>query len=100
VLGQRDRRPVVDLVVLVTVGEQHRADEFYVVTASELYDFAEGRHDARRAMKPDSLSGERTLVQLQYRDLDVKAFLDRHRDKWELVEEPAVRGKPQLSDTP
>ena len=100
VLGQEDRQPAADIVVLVSVGEQHPADEFYVIPRGDLYNFAVRRHLAYWATRPDSSSGERTLVQLRDSDLDVKTFLEQYRDKWELISEPAPRdalGQPPHS---
>jgi hypothetical protein len=91
VLGQQDRQPAADVIVLVSVGKQHRDDEFYVIPRGDLYDFALRRHDAYWAPRPDSRSGERALVQLRDSDSDVKAFLDGYRDKWELVLQPVAR---------
>lgn len=108
VLGLRDRRPAVDLVVLVTVGEQHRADEFYVVPVDEPYDIAECRHDAYWKTRPDSTSGERHLLQLKDSDskrepelwergIEVREFLPKYRDNWEpiLEPEPPISGAPR-----
>jgi hypothetical protein len=91
VLGQLGRRPAVDVVVLVSVGDQHRDDQFFVVPVGELYDKAEARHRAYWDTRPGAVSGELGLVQLRDGDPDVKEFLDEYRDKWELVSEPAPR---------
>jgi hypothetical protein len=91
VLRQEDRQPAAGVIVLVSVGEQHRADEFYVIPRGDLYDFALRRHRAYFATRPDSSSGERTLLQLRDSHPEVQAFLDRYRDNWEVVLEPAAR---------
>lgn len=44
VLGQEGRRPSADVVVLVSVGEQHGDDEFFIVPVGVLYDWVEDRH--------------------------------------------------------
>lgn len=90
VLGPEDRQPAADVIVLVSVGKEHRDDEFYVIPRADLYDFAVRRHQAYWATRPDSSSGERALVQLRDSDPDVKAFLDGYRDNWELVLQPAA----------
>jgi hypothetical protein len=91
VLGHEDRQPAADVIVLVSVGMQHGADEFYVIPRGDLYDFVLRRHHAYFATRPDSRSGERALLQLRDSDSEVKAFLDRYRDKWELVLQPVGR---------
>ena len=96
-LGPEDRQPAADIIVLVSVGKEHRADEFYVIPRGDFYDFALHRHHAYWATRPDSRSGERALLGLRDSDADVKAFLEGYRDKWELVLEPAPRSPASSS---
>lgn len=97
VLGQVGRRPEVDVVVLVSVGEQHRDDQFFVVPVGVLYDWAEARHAAYWATRPSAISGELGLIQLKESDPAlqkfeaVTAFLEPYRDGWELISESAGR---------
>jgi hypothetical protein len=91
VLGREDRQPAAGIVVLVSVGEHHRADEFYVIRRGDLYEFALRRHYAYWATRPDARTGERDLVQLRDSDPDVKAFLDGYRDRWDVVLQPGAR---------
>jgi hypothetical protein len=93
VLGQEGRRPAADLVVLVSVGEQHADDQFFVVPVGVLYDWAEDRHRAYWATRGDAVTGERTLVQIRDDDLPVREFLKDYRDAWKLVTEPAARAQ-------
>jgi hypothetical protein len=99
VLGQEGRRPAADLVVLVSVGERHADDQFFVVPVGVLYDWAEGRHRAYWATRGGAVTGERTLVQIRDDELPVREFLEGYRDAWQLVTEPSApaqeSGAPQ-----
>jgi hypothetical protein len=44
VLGRDGRRPDADVVVLVSVGDQHADDEFFLLLSADLYGWVEARH--------------------------------------------------------
>jgi hypothetical protein len=85
VLGREGRRPEADLVVLVSVGEQHADDEFFVIPVDVLYDWAEDRHRVHWAPRSDAVTGERDLVQIRESEKDVIEFLNPYRDAWEFI---------------
>ena len=84
VLGREGRRPAADLVVLVSVGQQHTDDEFFVAPIGVLYDWAENRHRAYWATRSD-VTGETDLMQIRDSDADVREFLNPYRDAWEFI---------------
>jgi hypothetical protein len=81
-LGQEGRRPQADLVVLVSVGSDDASHEFFVLPVGDLYDWAEDRHRAYWATRPDAVTGERNLVGIRDSAAEVSEFLEPYRDAW------------------
>jgi hypothetical protein len=71
--------------VLVSVGQQHADDKFFVLSIGVLYDWAEDRHRAYWTTRPDAVTGERELMQIRDSDADVREFLNAYRDTWEFI---------------
>jgi hypothetical protein len=87
VLGQEGKRPSADLVVLVSVGDDHSQDLFFVCPTGTIYDWVEDRHRAYWETRGDT-TGETGLMQIRYSDSTVAEWLEDHRDRWDRVVEP------------
>jgi hypothetical protein len=84
VLGPEGQRPAADVVAVVSVGEQHGGDEFFLVSSDILYDWVEARHRAYWATRGD-VTGETELMQIRDSDADVREFLEPYRDAWAFI---------------
>jgi hypothetical protein len=89
VLGQEARRPSAHLVVLVSVGDDHSQDQFFVCPTGTIYDWVENRHRAYWATRPET-TGETSLMQIRYSDPAVAEWLENHRNRWDRVVEPGA----------